>query len=121
MLANATMPSGAKWLIHALGSLTDESVTIVHLLSSQIFLEGPGGLAARIDPAVWIPFRVILPYFPVDLSERRGGDDSVTFGDDILTVFRRGGKGTRDNDIGYDHALCLGEKREERLSSEGSP
>lgn len=33
VLANAAMPPSAKRLIHTLGSLTDESVTIVHLLS----------------------------------------------------------------------------------------
>jgi hypothetical protein len=88
MLANATMPSSAKGLIHALSSLADESVTIVHLLSGQVFLEGPSSLTTRINPTVWVPFCMILPDFPVDLSECWGSDGSVTLGDDILTIFR---------------------------------
>jgi len=115
VLANATMPSSTKRLIHALGSFADGSITIVHLLSSQISLEGLSSLAIRINPAVWVPFRMVLPDPPVDLSECWGSSDSVTLGDNILTAFRRGGKGTRDNDVGDDRALCLGERSEEKL------
>ena len=93
------MPSRAKWLIHALGSLVDESITIVHPIFSQVFLESPSNLPARIDPTVWIPFPVVLPDFTVDLSECWGGDNGVTLGDDISTVFRRGRKSTRDDDV----------------------
>ena len=111
MFANATMPSSTKWLIHALGSLADEPVTIIHLLPSQVFLEGPSSLAARINPTVWVPFRMVLPDFPVYLSECWGSYGSVTLRDDILTIFPRGGKDTRDNDVGDDRALWLGERR----------
>ena len=99
------MPSSAEGLIHTLGSFADKSVTVVRLLSTQIFLECPSSITVRIDPAIWIPFRVIFPDFPVDLSERWGSDGSVTLGDDILSVFRRGGKATRDNDVGGNRAL----------------
>jgi hypothetical protein len=116
VLPNATVPSSAKGLIHALGSLTDESVTIVHFLSGQVFLEGPSSLTTWVNPTVWVPFGMILPDFSVDLSESWGSDDSMTFGNDILTIFRRGGKGTRNDDIRDDRALYQGERREEKLS-----
>lgn len=107
------MSSSAEGLIYTLGSLADESIAIVHLLSSQVFLEGLRSLTTRIDPAVWVPFRIVLPDFPVNLSKCWRGNGSVTLGDDIMTVFRWGGKGTRDNDVGDDRALCLGEIRKE--------
>ena len=106
VFANATMPPSAERLIHALGSFADEPITVVRLLSSQIVLEGPSSLTVRINPAVWVPLRMILPDFPIDLSKCWGSDGSVTLWYDILAVFRRGGKGTRDNDVGDDHALC---------------
>jgi hypothetical protein len=91
VFANATMPSSTKGLIYALGSLTDDSITIVHLLpSTQVFLEGPSGLAVRINPAIWVPFRMVFPDFPVDLSECWGSDGGVALGDNISTVFRWG-------------------------------
>ena len=99
------MPSSAKGLVHALGSLTDKSVTVVHLISGQVFLEGPSSLTTWINPTVWVPFGMILPYFSVDLSECWGSNDSVTLGDDILSIFRRGRKGTRNDDIRDDRAL----------------
>jgi len=114
------MPSSAKGLIHALGSLADKPVTIVHLLSGQVFLESPSGLATRINPTVWVPFCMILPDFPVDLSERWGSDGSVTLGDDILTIFRGGGKGARDDNVRDDRALCLGVRRKEQSSRKGA-
>ena len=99
MLANTTMPSSAKGLIHALGSLTDEPITIVHLLSGQVLLEGSSSLTTGVNPPVWVPLGVTLPDFSIDLSECWGGDCGVALGDNILSVFRRGGEGTRDNDI----------------------
>ena len=80
------MPSGTKWLVHALGSFTDNPVTIVDLLSRQVFMESPSSLAFWINPTVWVPFRVILPNFPVHLSECWGSDNGMTLGDDVLTV-----------------------------------
>ena len=56
MLANTTMPSSAKWLVHTLGSLADDPITIIDLLSRQVFLEGLSGLAVWINPTVWVPF-----------------------------------------------------------------
>jgi hypothetical protein len=86
MFANATMSSSAKWLIDTLGSFAHKSVTIIHFVSRQVLLEGLSSLTAGVDPTVWVPFGMILPYFPVDLSERGGSDSRVTFGNDILTV-----------------------------------
>ena len=105
MLANATMPSSAERLVHALCSFADGSITIVRLFAGKVSLEGPSSLTIRIDPAIWVPLCMILPDFPIDLSECRGSGDSVTLGDDILTAVRRGGKGTRDHDIGDDCTL----------------
>ena len=59
---------------------------------------------------------MVLPDFPVDLSECWGSDDSVTLGDDILAILRRGGKGTRNNNVGDDRALYLYETREGKSS-----
>ena len=106
VLADTTVPSSAERLIHTLCPFADESITVVRLLAGQIFLEGLSGLAARVDPTVWVPFCMILPDVPVDLSKRWGSDGSVTLGDDIMTAVRRGGKGTRDHDVGDDCALC---------------
>ena len=106
VFANATMSSSAKGLIHTLGSLTDKSVPIIHFLSGQVFLESPSSLATWIDPTVWVPFGMILPDSSVYLSECWGSDNSVAFGDDILSIFRRGGKGTRNSDIRDDRTLC---------------
>jgi len=116
MLADATMPSSAEGLIHALCSLADESITIVRLLSGQVLLEGPSSLTIRVDPTIWVPLLVVLPDFLVNLCVCRGSGGNVTLGDDIMSIFRRGGNGTRDNNVGNDHALCLGERREGKLS-----
>ena len=116
MLADATMPSGAKWLIHALGPLAHESITIVHLVPCQVLLESLGSLTARVDPTVWVPFCVILPNFPVDMGKRRGGYRRVTLGDDILTILRGGCQGAGDNNVGDDATLCLGEEHGEKSS-----
>ena len=107
MLADATMPSSAKWLVDAFGSLAHESVTIVDLVSCQVLPEGLRSLTAGIDPTVWVPFRVAFPDFPVDLSECRRGNGGVTLWNDVLTILRRGCESTRDNDIRDDSTLCL--------------
>lgn len=86
MLADATMSSGAERLVDTLSPFAHESVTIVHFISCQVLLKGLSSLAARVDPTVWVPFRIILPYFPVDLGKRRRSDSCVTLGNDILTV-----------------------------------
>jgi hypothetical protein len=91
VFTNATMPSSTKGLVYALGSLTDDSITIVHLLSStQVFLESPSGLTVRINPTVWVPFRMAFPDFPVDLSECWGSDGGVALRDNISPVLRWG-------------------------------
>jgi len=64
VLADTTMPSSAERLVHALGSFTDGPITIVYLLSGKVSLEGSSSLAIRINPAVWVPFRMVLPDFP---------------------------------------------------------
>jgi len=105
------MPSSAKGLIHALGPLAYNPITIVHLLSGQVFLKSLSCLTVWINPTIWIPFGVIFPDLYVGLSECRGSEDSVTLWDDALAIFRWGGKGTRDYDVRYDRALCRGERR----------
>jgi len=106
VFANATMPSSTERLVHALGPFANGSIAIVRLLSGKVSLEGSSSLAIRINPAVRVPFRMVLPDIPVDLGECWGSGDSMTLGDDILAASRRGGKGTGDHDVGDDRALC---------------
>lgn len=90
MLANTTVSSSAKGLVDTFGSFAHKSVTIIHLLSCKVLLEGLSGLAAGVNPTVRIPFRVILPDFLIDLSESGGGYSRVTPGNNVLTILRGG-------------------------------
>lgn len=121
MLADTTMPSSTKWLIDALGPFAHESVTVVHLLSCKVLLKGLSSLTAGIDPTVWVPLCVILPNFPIDLSEGRRGYGRVTLWNDVLTVLRRGRQGARDNNIRDDTTLYLGKICGKIVAKDGVP
>lgn len=106
VFADASMPASTKWLINTVCAFTDDTVTVINLISTaEILLQSQRSLTVGVCPTVRVPFIGVMPNALVDLSKCGGGDGSVSFGDDVVTVFRRSSEGSGNNHVRDNRTL----------------
>lgn len=114
LLADATMPSSTKRLIHALGTLRDSAKPIVDLLACGVLVHVKRLLrdTLGVGPAGRLPVSRGLPYARVHLRDDGRGKHEVAFGYDVgaCVVGLRGlaaggGECGRNWDVGLDVPL----------------
>lgn len=92
-------------MVRRFGIFVDRIEIIVDLFCFSVLDYGGGGkfffivlLGRVLDFGVLLDMRIYL-------GDVRGGYNVMVFGDDVLVVFRRGGKIGRDGDVGKDFLI----------------